>query len=197
MLEIRTHGLGGQGIVTLVTWAAEAGYRVGKHVQAFPFFGAERRGAPVKAYLRIDDKPIMLRSQIKKPDVLLVVSSSVVGLALDEGITDKTKLLINAGDQLASKLAERLEREVYFVDATSIALENGLVVDGMPMVNVPLLGSLVNFARIAPFEVVMDVLDMPGRQGDYRSYKRAAKAGYFNIGCTNSQDYASDERIGG
>ncbi len=183
MLEIRTHGLGGQGVVTLVTWAAEVAYRVGKHVQAFPFFGAERRGAPVKAYLRLDDKPIALRSQIKRPDILLVVSPSVTRLALDEGISDQTRILINANVQMASKLSERLAREIYYVDATSIALENGLEVDGMPMVNVPLLGSLVSLARIAPFEVVMDVLDMPARRGDYRSYKNAAKTGFFSVGC--------------
>ncbi len=193
MFQVRAHGLGGQGVVTLVTWAAEAAYRVGKHVQAFPFFSAERRGAPVKAYLRMDDKPISLRSQIKKPDILLVISSSVVGLALDEGMGENTKILINADLELAQKLAEHLVRDVCYLDATTIALENGLEVDGMPMVNVPLLGALVSFAKIAPFEVVMDVLDMPARGGNYRSFKNAAKAGYFSVRCTGTEEIAVSE----
>ncbi len=75
MVEVRFHSLGGQGAVTLINMLAQAGDLVGRNVQAFPFFGAERRGAPVMCFLRMDDKPIDLRSQIYRPDFLVVMST--------------------------------------------------------------------------------------------------------------------------
>jgi len=62
--EIRIHGRGGQGGVTAAELIARAAYKEGKWVQAFPYFGAERRGAPVKAFARISDGPILIRSQM-------------------------------------------------------------------------------------------------------------------------------------
>ena len=73
MIEIRFHGRGGQGSVTAAEILAKAAFKDGKYVQAFPFFGVERRGAPVMAFTRIDDKPIDIRYQIYTPDYVLVL----------------------------------------------------------------------------------------------------------------------------
>ena len=181
MYEIRLHGLGGQGAVTLVNWMAKIAYNAGMHVQAFPFFGAERRGAPVKAFFRMDDKPINLRSQIYRPDLLVVLSIDLTGSAIAEGITDDGEILLNAEQELASRLAARFGRDAYHVDATGIALEHLLEIDGMPMVNIPLLGSMVSKAGLVPFEGVMEVLDRVARRGDYEAYRSAALEGFEGV----------------
>jgi len=181
MFEMRVHGLGGQGAVTLVTWVAQAGYNLGKHVQAFPFFGAERRGAPVKAYVRIDDKPIYLRSQVSRPDLLVVMSPELTGIALEEGIAGGGELLVNAGSELAERLAERFSRVVYRIDATGIAIDEGLEIDGMPMVNIPLFGAIESQASLAPFETVMEILEKVARKGNFDAYRNAAKRGFEDV----------------
>lgn len=181
MFEMRVHGLGGQGAVTLVTWVAQVGYNLGKHVQAFPFFGAERRGAPVKAYVRIDDKPIYLRSQISRPDLLVVMSPELTGIALEEGIADGGELLVNAGSELAERLAGRFSRVVYRIDATGIAIDEDLEIDGMPMVNIPLFGAIESQASLAPFEAVMEILEKVARTGNFGAYRDAAKRGFEDV----------------
>lgn len=177
MFEIRVHGLGGQGAVTMVTWVARVGYAMGNHVQAFPFFGAERRGAPVKAFVRIDDAPIDLRSQIYKPDILLVMSPELVDAALAEGIKPEGRLLVNAGEEFAERTAARLSRDVYYIDATGIALELGLEYDGMPMVNITLFAAIVAQAELAPFDVVMEFVEKAAQRGDLKAYEEAARRG--------------------
>jgi pyruvate ferredoxin oxidoreductase gamma subunit/2-oxoisovalerate ferredoxin oxidoreductase gamma subunit len=64
LFEIRFHGRGGQGAVTASKILALAAFNEGKYVISFPFFGTERRGAPVTAFTRIDDDPILLKTQI-------------------------------------------------------------------------------------------------------------------------------------
>jgi 2-oxoacid:acceptor oxidoreductase gamma subunit (pyruvate/2-ketoisovalerate family) len=181
MFEMRVHGLGGQGAVTLVTWVAQAAYGTGKHVQAFPFFSAERRGAPVKAYLRVDDNPIDLRSQIVRPDLLVTMSAELTGLAIAEGIAEDGELLINAGPELAERLSKRFSREIYHIDATGIALEHGLEIEGMPMVNVPLLGAIVRRGKLAPFEAVADIVANVARSGMLEPYEDAVRRGFEEV----------------
>jgi len=71
--EIRIHGRGGQGSVTAAELLAHAAFFEGKWTQAFAHFGAERRGAPVKAFARISDEPILVHSQIYNPDYIIVL----------------------------------------------------------------------------------------------------------------------------
>lgn len=182
MFEIRIHGLGGQGAVTLCTWVAQAGYAVDKHVQSFPFFGAERRGAPVKAFVRIDDKPIDLRSQVYHPDLLVVMSPDLTGLALKEGITQEGRLLVNAGLELAERFAERFSRDVYYIDGTGIALDLGLEFDGMPMVNLPLFGAIVRQSDAAPQGTVMDIVrQVAAKRSNAQAYEKAVAEGWDGV----------------
>ena len=74
MLEMRIHGYGGEGIVTLAELIATAAMKTGKKVQTLPHFGVERRGAPVKALVRLSDAPIYVHSQSYQPDILLVLN---------------------------------------------------------------------------------------------------------------------------
>jgi 2-oxoacid:acceptor oxidoreductase gamma subunit (pyruvate/2-ketoisovalerate family) len=179
---MRVHGLGGQGAVTLVTWLARAGYDQGKHVQAFPFFGAERRGAPVKAFVRIDDEPIDLRSQVYQPDLLVVMSPDLTGIAIAEGIKPEGQMLVSAGAELAERLAIRFSREIYYIDAVSIAIDLGLEVDGMPMVNLPLFGAVVSQSEAAPLgEVLRVVREVASKRGNVEAYEKAATGGFEGI----------------
>lgn len=179
MFEMRVHGLGGQGAVTLVTWLARVGYEQGKHVQAFPFFGAERRGAPVKAFVRIDEVPIDLRSQVYQPDLLVVMSPDLTGIAIEEGIKPEGQMLVSAGAELAERLATRFAREIYYIDAVGIAIDLGLEVDGMPMVNLPLFGAVVSQSDTAPLgEVLRVVREVASKRGNVEAYEKAATGGF-------------------
>ena len=96
MLEIRWHGRGGQGAVTSVEMLAQAAIGEGKYAQGFPSFGPERKGAPVAAFNRVDDKRIKVRSHIYHPDVVVVLDASLVSLAnVTEGLKEDGILVVN------------------------------------------------------------------------------------------------------
>ena len=78
MFEIRIHSRGGQGGVTAARLLAMAALHDGKYATACPFYGAERRGAPVVSFVRIDDHPIKVYSQIRDPDLVVVLDASVM-----------------------------------------------------------------------------------------------------------------------
>jgi len=189
MFEIRVHGLGGQGAVTLVTWLARLAYNSGKRVQAFPFFGAERRGAPVKAFLRIDEKPIDLRSQIYRPDLLVVMSPDLVRLALEEGISPDGRVLIDADSELAQGLANRFGRDFKYLDATGISLGLGLEYDGIPMTNVPMFAAISGEIGLGELDEMLKVLGKVVRRSEKDSYVEALKAGLdgVRIACSSSK----------
>lgn len=182
MFEIRVHGLGGQGAVTLVTWVARAGYARGMHVQAFPFFGAERRGAPVKAFVRFSDTDIFVRSQVYDPDLLVVMSRDLVPVALEEGMAPGGRFLVNGGEELAGRLASEYGLDTYCIDATGIAIEEGLEIDGMPMVNLPLFGAVASQSGAASLDIVMDVLSpIAKKTGKFEAYRNAVTRGFEEV----------------
>ncbi len=77
MLEVRIHGRGGQGAQVACQILAGALFRSGRSVQAFAAYGAERRGAPVTAFVRADDRPIRLRCDIERPHHVLVLDPTM------------------------------------------------------------------------------------------------------------------------
>lgn len=96
MIEIRWHGRGGQGAVTSVELLALAAIEEGKFAQGFPAFGPERRGAPVLAFNRVNDKQIKVRSGIYNPDIVIVLDSSLVKLVnVTEGLKPDGTLIVN------------------------------------------------------------------------------------------------------
>jgi len=78
MFQIRIHGRGGQGVVSAAEMLSVAAFEEGKHSQAVPSFGSERMGAPVVAYVRIDDKEIELREPVLEPDLLIALAQDAV-----------------------------------------------------------------------------------------------------------------------
>jgi 2-oxoacid:acceptor oxidoreductase gamma subunit (pyruvate/2-ketoisovalerate family) len=181
MVEVRFHSLGGQGAVTLINMLAQAGDLVGHRVQAFPFFGAERRGAPVRAYVRMDDKEIYLRSEISRPDYLVIMSPSLIEAGLPEGTKEDTVVLVNMTEQDGKEHLSDLPFEVNVVDATSIAIELGMEVEGMPVVNIVFLGAVSYLTELVSLEAVTDVIreSVPPRRLD--SSMEAARRGFTSV----------------
>jgi len=180
MVEIRFHSLGGQGAVTLINLLAQAGDLAGKHVQAFPFFGAERRGAPVKSYVRMDDRPIHLRSQIYHPDFLVVMSPTLLEAAVREGTKDGMVVLVNQREEEDAAL-KGFPFRTYALDATSIALELGMVVEGMPVLNQVFLGAVSYVTEIIPLEVVNEVIRRNIPPARLEASLEAARRGFTSV----------------
>lgn len=136
MIQIRIHGRGGQGVVTAAELIAIAAFKNGKQAQAFPSFGVERTGAPVEAFARIDDQPIITREQIYRPDFLIIQDASLIGaFNLTAGCDKKTIAIINtAKTDLKIDLPKN---NIHTIDATKIALE----ILGKNIVNTVILGA--------------------------------------------------------
>jgi len=126
MLEVIIHGRGGQGAVTLSQLIAIAAFYEGKYSQAFPVFGIERRGAPAAAYVRIDEKPILVRSEIYEADIIILLDPTLISIIdIKKNLKKKGLLLINT-DKDADVIKKELGLtgcEVNAFDATSMALQ--------------------------------------------------------------------------
>ena len=128
MTEIRWHGRAGQGIVTASELLAEAALKEDKYFQAFPEYGPERMGAPIKAYTRISDEPIEIHYQILNPEIVVVVNPNLLGVVdVTEGLAADGILVVNTPETPA-QVRQRLKLvgkkvKVFAVDATRIAME--------------------------------------------------------------------------
>ena len=110
-MEILIAGRGGQGAVTAARLLATAAFHEGKEVQAFPHFGIERRGAPTYAFLRIDKKPILIRSEIEKPDFAIILDPMMIN---DARVVKAEKVYINSSRSI---------KGTSHFDGTSIAIK--------------------------------------------------------------------------
>ncbi|WP_287152819.1 pyruvate ferredoxin oxidoreductase subunit gamma [Candidatus Solincola tengchongensis] len=141
MLEIRFHGRGGQGAVTSAELLAVAAINKGMYAQAFPSFGPERRGAPVVAFCRVDDKRILLRAKVYEPDVVVVLDSGLLTI-IDpvEGLKKDGILIINTKKSYEEIMNEcRFSCRVGTINADQIAREEL----GRVIVNTTMLGAVV------------------------------------------------------
>jgi 2-oxoacid:acceptor oxidoreductase gamma subunit (pyruvate/2-ketoisovalerate family) len=154
MIEIRFHGRGGQGAVVAAKILADAFFREGKHVQSFPAFGVERRGAPVTAFTRVDDAPIYLRCNIYEPDIVIVMDPTLLNeVGVTNGLKDPGLVIINApgGEYDASEFEGF---KVFGVDATAIAVRQGLGTNTNPIVNTAILGAFARATEAVSIESV-------------------------------------------
>ena len=171
MFEIRIHSRGGQGGVTAARLVALAAFRDHKYATACPFYGAERRGAPVVSFVRIDDSPIKVYSQIRKPDMVVVLDNSVMDVVdVLQGLRQGGSVLLNGSGKVDIK-----GFKTYSVDLTSIALRVGLVVAGSPILNTPVIGALAKMniismesAKSAISEMFTDARNIQAAEEAYR-----------------------------
>jgi pyruvate ferredoxin oxidoreductase gamma subunit len=139
--EIRWHGRGGQGVVTAGKLLAETALGTGQYFQAFPDYGPERMGAPIKAYTRLSPEPIDLHCQIEEPNVVLVLDPTLLStVPVTEGLKEDGVLLVNT-PQSPSEIREMTDFKtgrVFTVDASHIAIEE----IGREITNTPMIGAL-------------------------------------------------------
>jgi 2-oxoacid:acceptor oxidoreductase gamma subunit (pyruvate/2-ketoisovalerate family) len=151
MKEIRFHGRGGQGAVIASNILANAAFLEGKDVQAFPYFGVERRGAPVTAFTRLDDRPIRIKYFIYNPNYVVVLDESLLkAVDVTAGLKDPGIVVINT--KRTPGEMDMTQWKVATVDATSIALDHGLGSKVAPIVNTIMLGAF----SVATGEVKLD-----------------------------------------
>ncbi len=160
MIEIRFHGRGGQGAVKASDILAIAAFSEGKEVQAFPFFGVERRGAPVTAFTRISDEEIRIHSYIYEPDVLVVLDPTLIGaIPLTDGLKPDGIIIINTGRKPETfSFPDTKNPHIYTVDCSSIALKYGLGSEAAPIVNTAILGAVVKATKLASIESIMEAI---------------------------------------
>ena len=157
MEEIRFHGRGGQGAVTAVELIAQAAIASDLYAQGFPNFGAERRGAPVMAFLRVSDSQIYLRERIDEPDVVVVLDASLVGLPeVTDGLAPGKTMIINATDQQAESFTDLKQRyHVLAVDASRIAMET----IGLPITNTAIIGAVLKGTGLIDLDSLTEPFD--------------------------------------
>jgi 2-oxoacid:acceptor oxidoreductase gamma subunit (pyruvate/2-ketoisovalerate family) len=148
MIEIIFYGRGGQGVVVASKTLAEALFYEGKYVQSFPAFGGERRGAPVKAFLRADNKVIRRRSLIYRADHAIILDDTLFDeVPIRDEVTGAHSIVINSASP-PDRFMEIGAACIGTVDANAIAENLGLGTSVMPMVNSTMLGAFAKVSRM-------------------------------------------------
>lgn len=150
MIEIRWHGRGGQGSFTASKLLGASVALFGsKHALSFPSFGPERRGAPVLAFTKIDDKKITDRSEIKKCDYIVVLDETLFSESFLGDLKENGKIIINTANKKAYEKYD--QNKIALVDATSAALE----ILGKPITNTAMLGALVAVSNFIDLDAIL------------------------------------------
>ncbi len=148
MYEVRFHGRGGQGAVMAAQTLAEAAVNEGNYAVAFPFFGAERRGAPVLAFTRIDSKKIYSKTQVYNPDCVVVLDDSLLDtIDVVSGLKPEGIAVINSKEKPEDIDLGKIINTAT-VNATSIALE----ILKAPITNTAILGAFAKATGIIKIE---------------------------------------------
>jgi len=180
MFQVRIHGRGGQGVVSAAEMLSHAAFEEGKHSQAVPSFGSERMGAPVVAYVRIDDKEIELREPVLDPNLLIIQDPTLL-TAIDvfAGLRDDGYVLLNTNKSLAELGIDEATKKlpaghVVTVAATELAIKHL----NRPTPNTVLLGAFTAMSDVVRLESVCDAIlkKFPGKIGEMNI--AAAKAAH-------------------
>jgi pyruvate ferredoxin oxidoreductase gamma subunit len=178
LVEIRIHGRGGQGNVVAAYLLAAGAIRAGFEAQAFPAFGAERRGAPVTAFVRIRQTPIRRRAEVEHPDFLLVQTAKLLELPdTTAGMAAGGRILINA-ESTATLADETMARfHVAALPASRIAEE----ATGRNVPNVPLIAGLIGLAGLYPLDAFLASLDERFNAQTAAANRKAAEVAFAAI----------------
>ncbi|MCL6615319.1 MAG: 2-oxoacid:acceptor oxidoreductase family protein, partial [Firmicutes bacterium] len=146
---------GGQGAKTGSTLLGEAIVSMGRYVQAFPDYGPERMGAPMRAYNRISDEPITIHCGVTNPQVVLVLDPTLLGkVDVAQGLPEDGTIIVNT-ERTPAEIRAKLGikgRKVFTVDADRISTET----IGRAFPNTPMLGALVKATGIVPIEELLE-----------------------------------------
>jgi pyruvate ferredoxin oxidoreductase gamma subunit/2-oxoisovalerate ferredoxin oxidoreductase gamma subunit len=176
MIEIRIHGRGGQGAVVASKMLVTAAAKEGKKVQAFPVFGAERRGAPVAAFARIDDQKIRIHSEVYNPDCVIVLDPVLYKTVnVTAGLKAKGFILLNSSNPPGSYPFPG-DFRVATVDASGIAFKHGLGSRTEPIVNTAILGAFAKMTGLIGMESLAATIreSVPGKGKENEAAAREA-----------------------
>lgn len=176
MREFRFHGKGGQGVIKSAQLIVQTIVDKGSYAHFIPSFGVERKGSPVHGFLRLDNKDIRIKSQVYKPEAVIIFDDSLLnnpvtmsGLKPDGVViinTEKTLDELNLSEEIAN---------VYTVDATSIALK--IINSDIP--NTVMLGAFAKVIGEVDWEVLQrNIINAFGVKN-----KEASVAGYNSVKC--------------
>lgn len=156
LVEIRWHGRGGQGTVTAAKVLADACLSGGRYVQAFPEYGPERAGAPLRAYNRVGSKELRLHCPVLHPMVVSIVDATLLdAIDVTEGAVKDAVFIVNTSrdpEEIRKKLKATPEQKVFTVNATDIAIE----CIGRPLPNSPMLGALSKATGLVSLESLLE-----------------------------------------
>jgi len=175
-MEIRFHGRGGQGTVVATILLAKAFFQAGYQVQSFPFFGVERRGAPVEAYVRVDEERILLRTNVNFPDHVVVQDRTLMQtIDVTRGLKPGGWILVNTPGPLMD-IGSWENFRLAYVDANRIALRHHLGTRTHPIVNTPMIGALARILGMPLLEAIVAAIreDVPAEV--VRNVKAAEEA---------------------
>ncbi|MEJ2285043.1 MAG: 2-oxoacid:acceptor oxidoreductase family protein [Desulfobacterales bacterium] len=180
MQEIRFHGRGGQGTVVASILLAKAFFSAGYYVQTFPVFGVERRGAPVEAYLRLDEQKILLRCNVYTPDHAVVQDVKLLdSVDVTAGLKPGGWVLINAPQRPANVTAFS-GYHLACVDATGIAIQNELGTRTHPIINTAMIGAFARMLEKPSLETIAEAIkeDIPTKP---EQNIKASEQGYEKV----------------
>jgi 2-oxoacid:acceptor oxidoreductase gamma subunit (pyruvate/2-ketoisovalerate family) len=181
MIEIRFHGRGGQGSVVASRILATSIFLGGKYSQSFPAFGVERRGAPVTAFLRADDKPIRIRTEIYEPDHIVILDPLLVDqVPLADGLKKEGIVIINSNKKPGEFSDKFKGFHVATVPAGKIAIKYHLGSPQSPIVNTAILGAVAKVLGIVTIESLIEGIktDVPAHTENNAA---AAKEAYETV----------------
>jgi len=174
MKEIRIHARAGQGAITTASLLGYAYFLKGAYPSAFPHFGAARMGAPMNAFVRVDDKPVRLRSQIYEPDYLIIVDATLMrGFNCFFGLKDNGIVLINEKEEMEIPKVNARQK-VFTVPANDIAMKT----IGRPLGNTALLGAFCAATGELKIEDVFEAIKKRFAGKSCEANLAAAKQGF-------------------
>lgn len=152
--EIRLESIGGLGANLCGKMLGELGALYLKlNSLSFSSYGSEKRGSPVKAYIRWcqSEKPLRINSPVVHPHLLGIFHEGLIGTyPVLEGVSSDTKIVLNTSlspDDAAEKYHLSIG-ELYCLDALSIAM------DSKSRINMVMLGALAKASGFIPLETV-------------------------------------------
>ena len=155
MIEVRWHGRGGQGAKTASYLLAESAMRKGKYIQAFPEYGPERMGAPIKAFTRISDEPIRRHCGVTSPSIVAVLDPTLMTVVdVFEGVPEDGVVVVNTEEDPAAlrKSMNVKGRKLFTVPATRIAMDT----IKRPIPNTPMIAAVVRATGLLDIEPVAE-----------------------------------------
>jgi len=177
MKEIRIHGRGGQGVVIAAELLVTAFIKGGKHAAGFPFFGSERRGAPVRAFVRFDEAPIREKSQVYSPDCLLLMDPrQLTSPDVFVGLRHQGMLVANHAHEMKFESPRNLEL-IGVVDATRIALQE----IGISVPNTCMVGAFAATTGWVKKDVILEAIGAFFSGTQLEKNLRCAERGFESV----------------